>query len=193
MKKSIVLILFTVLSFSSCKKIIESASSVGKDNINVEDLKAVHVNNEYSLSVPDYMTELKSLHDEASFEYANIFKETYTVVLDESKQEFIDTFKEIEMYNDSISALDNYTNIQLQSFQENITDLKVKPLDNKIKNLDSKQYEFHGKVDDLEIAYLIGFIEGKDKMFMIMSWTMDNRYNKYKDTFKLIQGSFKFL
>ena len=191
MKKQLILILSICLSITSCDKILDKASSLSKENIKVEDLKVIRVNDNYSISAPDYMTEMKSLHDEASFRYANIYKETYTIVIDEDKQEFIDTFKEIEIYNDSLTPLENYSDYQIKSIQESIEGSKINEVDFKIKNYPSKQYEFSGKVEGINIAYLIGFVESDDTMYMMMSWTIDNRYKKYKNTFKLIQNSIK--
>lgn len=193
MKKSLVLILFLFISITSCKKIIDSAASIGKDDIKKEDLKSISVNKDYTISVPDYMTELKSLNEDASFQYANIYKDVYTIVIDEDKQEFIKAFEDIGIYNDSLSIVSNYSDYQVKSLQEAINAKEVKELEFKIKNLPSLQYELNGKIEGIDASYLIGFVEGKDKMYMIMSWTVDNRYKKYKNTFKLIQSSFKLI
>ena len=193
MKKSLVLILFLCISITSCKKIIDSAASIGKDDIKKEDLKSISVNKDYIISIPDYMTEMKSLNEDASFQYANIYKDVYTIVIDEDKQEFIKAFRDIEIYNDSLSIVSNYSDYQVKSLQEAINSKEAKELDFKIKNLPSLQYELNGKVDGINASYLIGFIEGKDKMYMIMSWTEEDRYKKYKNTFNLIQSSFKLI
>jgi hypothetical protein len=191
MKKKSILLLVILFSVTSCKKIIESAASFGKEDIKVEDLKAINVLDDYAISVPDYMTEMKSLNEDASFQYANIYKETYTIVIDEDKQEFIKAFKDIEIYNDSLTAIENYSDYQIKSLQESISTEEVKELDFKIKKFPSQQYELNGKIEGINIAYLIGFVEGDDKMYMIMSWTITNRYKKYKSTFRKIQSSFK--
>ena len=193
MKKSLVIILFLCISITSCKKIIDSAASIGKDDIKKEDLKSISVNKDYIISIPDYMTEMKSLNEDASFQYANIYKDVYTIVIDEDKQEFIKAFRDIEIYNDSLSIVSNYSDYQVKSLQEAINSKEAKELEFKIKNLPSLQYELNGKVDGINASYLIGFIEGKDKMYMIMSWTEEDRYKKYKNTFNLIQSSFKLI
>ena len=165
--------------------------SLSKDQVKIEDLKKINVNNEYALSVPEYMTEMKSLHEDASFQYANIFKETYIVIIDESKEEFINTFKELEIYNDSLTPLENYADFQLKSFKESIGALEIKKIDSNIKKLSSEMYQFNGLVEGIDIAYLVSFVEADKKMYMLMSWTMKNRYSKYKKTFKLIYSTFK--
>jgi hypothetical protein len=191
MKNSSIFLFSICFFIVSCKKIIDSASSIGKDDVKIEELKLINVNDEYAVSVPEYMKEMKSLHDEASFQYANIFKETYIIVLDESKDEFISTFKEIEIYNDSLTPLENYSDFQIQSFKESINAINVKKLESRIKKMPSEVYEFKGEVEGLDIAYFVSFIEADTKMYMMMSWTMEGRYNKYKETFKLTHSTFK--
>lgn len=175
----------------SCQKIIESAASFGKDEVKIEELKVISVNDEYAVSVPEYMTELKSLHDDASFQYANLFKETYIIIIDENKEEFITAFEDVEIYNDSLTPLENYADFQLKSFRENMAASDMKKLDSRIKNLPSQIHKFNGKVEGLDIAYVVSFVETDKKMYMIMSWTMKNRYSKYRETFKLIHSTFK--
>lgn len=140
MKKRFIFILTICFSLVSCKKIIDSAASLSKENITAKDLVEVSINNEYSVSIPDYMKEMTSLNDDASFQYANIYKETYTIVIDEDKQEFMDAFKEIGIYNDSLSAIENYSDYQIKSFQESLNSDEVKELDFKLKNLRAKQF-----------------------------------------------------
>jgi hypothetical protein len=164
-----------------------------KEDIKVEDLIEVKVNDLYSISVPDYMKEMKSLNDDASFSYANIFKETYIIVINESKEEFINTFIENKLYDNSKTALENYVDFQLENYQKSIKDIEIKQLKSKINTTNSKQYQFNGKVDNLDIVYLISFVEGENNMYLMMSWTLKDRYTKYKKTFKIIQNSFKIL
>jgi hypothetical protein len=192
-KKRAIFLLLISLSIISCKKIIESAASLGKDEVKIEELKKININDEYVVSIPEYMKELKSLHDDASLQYANLFKETYIVVIDESKEEFITTFKELEIYNDSLSPLENYADFQLKSFKESIGALEIKRIKSNIKKLPSEIHQFNGLVEGIDIAYLVSFIEADKKMYMIMSWTMKNRYSKYKETFKLIHSTFKLI
>ena len=52
-------------------------------------------------------------------------------------------------------------------------------------------YFLLGKIDGIDISYLIGFVEGKENMFMMMSWTTKNGFKKYKNTFNLIHNSLK--
>ena len=193
MKRKIAGLLICIVCFTACNRIVDSVASIGKEELSKKDLKKISVNNLYALGVPNYMKEMKKLHDEASLKYANIFKETYTLVLDENKQEFIDVYNDLEYYDDAVTLLKNYEDVQLNSFKESIEDLKITKTKIKVKNIPSSVYEFHGKVDGMEIGYLVGFIEGKENMYLVMSWTLENRFKKYKDTFQIIQESFEFI
>ena len=192
MKRKLILGLAFLITITSCKKIIDSAGNFGgEDVVKTEDLNIISVADKYTMAVPEYMTELKSLNDDASFQYANIYKETYTIVINENKQDFIDAFKEIEIYNDSLSPLDNYSDYQIKSTKESMDNGEYKKLNTKIRNLDSNQYEVYGKTEGIDVNYLVSFVESDEDVYMIMSWTLKNRYKKYKNTFKLIQNSFK--
>jgi hypothetical protein len=190
MKKIIILLLLASLSMVSCKKIINSVGSVGIEKLKSENYKTVVINDDYSLDIPKYLNEMKALHDEASFEYANIFKEVYVVVLDESKQEFISLFQELELYDDRQTPLENYADFQVKSIRESLGNSKDNRVNLKIRNISSKHHELHGTVDGIEIGYLLGFVESNEKMYMIMTWTLEERYQKYENTMKTIQESF---
>ena len=192
MKRKVFLVLIIFVSLSSCKKIIDSAAALGgEEELTIEKLKVISVEDKYSLSLPKYMTEMKSLNDDASLKYANIYKETYTIVIDEDKHEFINAFKELEIYNDSLTPLENYSDYQMKSFKENMDDADYILLDSKIRSFESNQFEFTGKSEGINIKYLIGFVETDNDMFMLMSWTLKDRYTKYRNTFKQVQNSFK--
>lgn len=194
MKKSILLLFVVFVSLTSCKKIIDSTDAIFNDeDLNIEDLKEYKVKEMYAISVPNYMKELKSLNDDASFEYANVYKENYIIVIDENKQEFIDALTEVEMYNDTKTPLENYADIQLQTFSQNVSGIEIKQLKSQLKNLDSQQYQFFGNVGETDVAYVINFIESEENMFMIMSWTLKEEYEKYKNTILLTQSTFKTL
>ena len=184
MIKKIALLSLTLVFFISC--------NTSKETLQQEDLKQIDVNGLYSLSVPKYMDEMKTLNDDASFEYANIFKEVYTIVIDEKTDDFVKTFEAIDMYDKEKTALENYDIIQKKYLGEGIENLIITPTElSEINSLKAKQSYFNGEVDDLKIAYLISFIEGGDNLFMVMSWTLADRLEKYDSTLKLIHNSFK--
>jgi hypothetical protein len=84
------------------------------------DLKVVSINEDYSMGIPMNMSKTTSLNDDASLQFQNIFKETYVIVIDENKKEFINAYMELSVYDTSRSALSNYSDTQVQSTTANM-------------------------------------------------------------------------
>lgn len=159
-----------------------------------EDFNTVEIESRYKIRLPKYMTEAKNLSEDASLQYQNIFKETYTVVIDESKQEFIDAFTEVGLYDTTLTVSENYRNVQLGMIEENMTILsKSTPVTLRIGKFDAHQVKIEGKVEavDHDISYLFTFVDSDDDLYMIMSWTLKSRKEKYLSTFKEIAQSLR--
>lgn len=188
---SIMLILFIGLIQSACNL------SNKKEELSLDkDFKFIKVNNDYGIHVPDYMKETKDLNNDASLQYANVFKETYVIVIDESKDEFIDTFTELEEYDTTISPVKNYRDVQLKMLIEGM-DVKYKsdPMALSVNGLNAETVELDAQVEGIkyDIGYFITFIEGTENLYMIMEWTLQNRKEKYRTTFDQIARSFRLL
>ncbi|MDN5203688.1 hypothetical protein QQ008_20025 [Fulvivirgaceae bacterium BMA10] len=167
------------------------------ENLSIDkDFVPIKINNEYGIKIPSYMKKTNDLNDEASLQFQNVFKEAYIVIIDESKKEFVDTFKEIGEYNDSISVAKNYRDIQLQFLHEGIDiSMQSEPKSKRIHGLDAELVEIDGRVDGIfyDISYFLTFIEGEEKVYMVMAWTLKKRKEKYKKTFEKAVGSFRLL
>ena len=181
------------ISLFSCMDLIDKR----KENLSLEkDFKSIEINSEYTMSVPKYMKETNGLNDDASLQYQNIFKETYVVVIDEPKEEFVSIFRELGEYNDSLSVIENYRDIQLQFLSEGITiDQSSESEMLKIKDLNAELVTITGKVTGViyGISYTLAFIEGSEDVYMIMAWTLESRQNKYEKTFMQMIKSFRLL
>jgi hypothetical protein len=159
-----------------------------------KDYQTIEINNLYSLKVPNYMKEYKNLHPDGSLNYANIYKETYSVVIDEKKDEFVDVFKSLGEFDDNKSVIVNYTDVQKKMFTEAIDDIKIEDFElTDINNYPARQIKVSGDSEGTRIFYIISFIEGKDNVYMIMSWTLEERSKKYENTLESINNSFKLL
>ncbi|MEZ4857812.1 MAG: hypothetical protein R2781_03290 [Flavobacteriaceae bacterium] len=150
----------------------------------------------YEMQVPEFMKATTGLNTDASMQFQNIYKETYLAVIEESKDDFINTFKDLNEYDESKSPAENYQTIQVDFFTEEMQiTRKERPVKMKINGMDAEQVEFVGRVAgiDFDIYYLMTFIEGKETLYMIMEWTLSSNENTYKDTFKYMANSFKEL
>jgi hypothetical protein len=161
-----------------------------------KDFKTVKIKGKYQMSIPNYMKQTNQLNDEASLQYNNLFKETYVIVIDEDKEQFISAIKEAEMDDATISTIESYRNIQMELLTGNIDVSNENYSEKKtINGMNSEQVTFVGKISgvDDEIAYILTFIEGENDLYMIMDWTLNKYSKKYTNTFLKIADSFKEL
>jgi hypothetical protein len=196
--KSICLFSFCLIVFVSCSDLKSKLDQLANSEevIDTTDFNVVKINNEYQLSVPNYMSEAKNLNDDASLQYQNIFKETYVIVIDESKQSIIDTFLDLGEYDTLKSMAENYRDIQLKMLGEEV---KIKSQSSSkslsINTLNAQQVQLEAEVEDVNepVTYFLTFIEGKENVYMIMAITQADRQEKYGKTFDAIAQSFKLL
>lgn len=191
-KYSITIFAYLVaLSLNSCFDKIKDKLEEGKPE--KPEYKTVEIN-DFSISIPEYMKETDQLHDDAVLQYMNIYKETYIVILEESKEEFIRVYKDLEEYNDSILIIRNYALVQKNFLKENIKVKEQTELQSlKINGMDAEMTELQGMVEGMpvEAAYLMALIEGRDNIYFIMTWTLKDKFEKYKSTFEEMIKSFK--
>ncbi len=179
-----------LLFFASC---LGSSEKTTDENPKIEDFHTVSVNGEYQVSIPKYMRGTTGLNEEASLQYQNARKETYTIIIDEPKEEFVEILKELEEYNAEASAMQNYRAIQLQLLGSTVKiHEKTEPKTKMIHGLESESVEINAHVEgvDEEIAYFLTFINGDKNVYMIMSWTLKSTADQYRKTFELIAESF---
>jgi hypothetical protein len=188
---SVLLFVISAFVFVSCGNLMNKEEKLADS-----DFAPVKINDEYSVKLPDYMKKAESLNDEASLQFQNTFKETYIIVIDEPKEEFITTFIELDQYDSSLSAVENYKLIQMKNLEEAMTrNFVSEPKKLKIHGLDAIQVQMDGNIEAVpnEIAYFLTFIEGRDKLYMMMAWTLRERKEKYSNTFESISKSFRQL
>ncbi len=150
----------------------------------------------YSMGVPTYMSKATSLNEEASLQFQNIFKEAYVIVIDEDKQQFIKTFKELSSYDTTLSVIDNYGSVQLQSVSSRSEVISKEELKNlTINGMNAAATELDAKVEGVSvpISYFLTFVEGKKKLYFIMGWTLQNKKEAYRADYLQMRKSFKEL
>lgn len=150
----------------------------------------------YSLEVPEYMTPATDLNAEASLQYQNVIKETYVVVIDEPKEEFIDVFADLGLYDDSLSPLENYAQFQSESVLEMMRKVakKTELEFTESEGLNKASFSVVGTVEDvpdLTIYYVLGYVEGASTMYTIMGWTLESRIERYGVDLEQMVASFK--
>ena len=197
MCKNIFFVLVFVIGLTSCNQIIEKVADnvvESSSTVSTDDFKTVSINETYQLDVPKYMKDMPTLHPEASLKYGNIFKEAYAVVIDENKQDFIEVFTDLDEYDSHLSPVENYLIVQKKIFDERIEALQTEDYElTKINDLPARQIKAFGNIDGMDISYVIAFVEGKDNIYMIMNWTIDDRFERLVSTFEHVNSTFKLL
>ncbi len=158
------------------------------------DFKKVRIDGKYQLSIPNYMRKTDQLNDEASLQYNNPFKETYTIVIDENKEQFLSAIKESQWADSLGTTIEIYRKLQMSLLGQGIAMTSVENLEvEKIGRLNAKRTQFEGKIEgvDEKIKYLITFVEGRNDLYMIMSWTLNDFSKKYLRTYHQIADSFQ--
>lgn len=184
------LLFFVGFSLTSC---IDFKTKKTSSEPKAEDFNTVVINDQYQIDIPRFMKSTTGLNDEASLQYQNIFKEAYTIIIDEPKDEFVDIFKELGNYDDNLSLLENYRDIQLQFFAERMQVNDQSPVKSlKINGLDAEQVEMDANVEgvDEEISYFLTFLEGTDNVYMVMCWTLKSKKEEHGKTYGVIAESF---
>ena len=160
-------------------------------------VQTVDVHGRYSIDLPTYLTEGHDLNFEASLEYQNINKEVYIIVIDESTEEFIKVFTELDDYDTTKSALDNYADAQMESIRANMSSVTSESQPRKVKTQSGEAIvsDVAGLQDGIDDAmgFTVAFTQGKLCLYMIMTWTFEKTKSIYQEDMNGIIASFKEL
>ncbi|MFT5859757.1 MAG: hypothetical protein ACI865_001861 [Flavobacteriaceae bacterium] len=168
------------------------SSSVSTDSI-FEDLKEqiekveynnVEIANLYAMDLPDFMTVATELNDQASLQYSNPYKEKYIIVINESKDEFVEIFKSLDMYDDEKSIVDNFAEQQYNFMKEEsniVSETEMRSL--KTNGMKVRSIDFDANVAGIPetVSYFYGFVEGEENLYTIMAWTAKGKKDSYKE------------
>jgi hypothetical protein len=137
--------------------------------------RTIIINNQYSVVLRNHMVQAYDLNDEASLQYNDIYKELYIIVIDEPSNDFMKAFIEVGDWDSTMSVVENYRRVQIQSFKESINMTAAPQVKKTFAGKSPMEIvEFTGLVDGIEeaISYKIGFIEADKNLYMIMTWTL---------------------
>jgi hypothetical protein len=188
-KKTLILgSLVAVFLFNSCTAPSEDFDSITDaiNSLEISDDAAVEtreINGLYSMDIPTILSSTTELNDDASLQYNSLYGEKYIIVIDENKKEFVDMFNSIGEYDESISVVDNYANVQLSFMDESLTvsdesslkSFKINGMDARVKAMDG---EILGVAE--EISYWLGYVEGENTLYTIMAWTLKSRKSSFE-------------
>lgn len=189
-------VLAFTITLAACGNKTESKdgeTATADAGVDISSFKEAKIDNRYSMKLPDYMSSTTTLNDDASLQYQNIIKETYMIVIDEDKQEFVDALNSIGSYDSTASILKNYSKFQAETIKESASEKSNESSKGlKINGFDAEIVEFEGKIPEVpsSVYYMLTFIESADRLYMVMAWTFVDRKDKYKPDFEAAVKSF---
>jgi len=120
------------------------------------------------------------LHEEATLEVGNEFSEAYLICLPDFKFE-------LEGFD-----LKQFANLLINSHTKSNPDSTVEFIEERsVNGLPALHYKVKSRVDSLEIIYRFSFIEGEDKFYQILAWSLASRYSGNSDKLESAIESFK--
>lgn len=180
MKKLLALVGITILLFSSCNS--------------VSGTKSEKVGGRASIMVPISMSVTNKLNEDAVFQMQNIFQELYIIVIEEDRQEFKNIINSNSSRVEENHSFDFkvYSDVIISSLEEDL-DLKekIEPRLDSINGLPASISEFVGVVNGLDIFYKHACVEGKDKYYQVLTWTLVSRKDKHLESMNAMINSFK--
>jgi hypothetical protein len=178
--KKITILLLTILSLNSCQS--------------GDEQQTVTIENKYSVAIPSFLTKASGLNDDASLQYQHAWKEFYVIVIDESKadiQKVLDDNNLTETHNNDIKS---YSELLMNGFETAVTiSHKSEIIDTTINNMPARLLTLSGRTEGIDAYYSIAFIQGKERYYQIMAWTLSNKEYEYKDKMKRIMYTLKEL
>ncbi|NDV16973.1 hypothetical protein GO009_13150 [Muricauda sp. TY007] len=187
------LFVLLILSCSSCKNFNAEKNDSGPKS---QDFNTVAINNEYQINIPRFMKGTTGLNEEASLQYQSLLQEAYLLVIDEPKSRFEEVYRDLGQYDEQLSTIQNYRDARLKILSRTTEiNSKSKPRSFKINGLSAEFIEIDANINGVsdEISYFLTFVEGNDRVYMIMAWTLKDKKVEHKKTFKTIAESFELI
>lgn len=167
-----------------------------RTSIDTSEYKTETIENNFQISIPKKMKKASQLNPEASMQFENNNDNTFLVILQEDRSDFLKAYGEAGFLDNTMSDIENYRKLQVDYFVKRLTLLEEgEPDAVKINGNNAAQIEFTCQVPtaNSNIFYVMTFIEGEDDLYMIISWTISLLEDDHKDTFYAMADSFKEL
>jgi len=88
--------------------------------------------------------------------------------------------------------IEGFSELVLEDFFNNIEIIEKSEIaDSTINNLKTKRIYFSGTVKGVDASFIIGFVEGKDNFYQVMTWILIENKEKHEAKMEQIISSFK--
>ena len=174
MKLKFIAAALTLFILTACKHTIETVKVEGK----------------YTLDLPSFLNKTDDLNKAASLQYKNEMREFYVLVMDEPKENFHKVLNEGGLDYDR--NLNGYSEILAKDIAKS-SGIEITPKLQKttINNLNARLLNFQGVVNGVDVYWKIAYIEGKNRYYQILTWTLPNKKSDNEAAMDAIINSFK--
>jgi hypothetical protein len=147
-------------------------SVVAGCNLKKTNFKEVKGKTNFTMQMPEYLTEVTDLNADASLQYSNTKEEVYLIVIDDSKEELKKA--------DVTYTLQQYFDFAAKNLEGSVSNYKLAtPVSKTINGNKALVGEITGKFQQYDVYYKIGAIESPKNFYQVVTWTMGDKKDKY--------------
>lgn len=175
-KFGILLVIFLVVFTTACGGLTEIDFN---DETQVK--RVLSSDNGSSILVPKIWSDVRIEGDHVDINVESPLKEQYAVVLTESADLFSEDM-----------TLDDYYELISESMRESMDNTTLtEPQSSEIDNSPALLFELHEEGDEVKISYLVALVKGESNYYQIVTWTLQDKFEDYKDLYMNIINSFE--
>ena len=176
------LLMTSCFSSSSSNDLKKSLEDLKKDLNTVNYVETDIDSLDFSMVLPDYMVSTTTLDADRPLQYMNAVKEQYIVASYELVSDVEPSLKALKY--DGKTLLDQYVSYNKEVIEEGVKISKQEPIKKMtIDGMQAQMLQFDGMVEGISegISYYTVFIQSKDKLYFIMTWTLESRKDDFKE------------
>ena len=130
------------------------------------------------ITVPDDWDAMTDLNDVAIIQAANLAKEQYIIVIDDTKEDFADP------------NLAQYSDITAQLIVDGLNAPEVDaPTELTINGYPALQKEIRGSIDNINVVYLHTSVETPSHFYQVLTWTLKSRFDQNRSVLQEVTNS----
>jgi hypothetical protein len=177
------LLMTSCFSSSSSNDLKKSLEDLKKELNTVNYVETDIDSLDFSMVLPDYMVSTTTLDADRPLQYMNAVKEQYIVASYELISDVEPSLKALKKYEGK-TLLDQYVSYNKEVIEEGVKISKQEPVKKMtIDGMPAQMLQFDGMVEGISegISYYTVFIQSKDKLYFIMTWTLESRKDDFKE------------
>ena len=156
--------------------------------------REVVIENKFKMQLPGYLSS-NNLNEDASLMYANLLREVYVMVMEDTFEAMHNALVENELTDDYSSDFNGFcklvSNDESDAFL--ITDDRPKLKDTTINGMQSRYYENTRKINGVDAYYKLALVTGKSTYYQVIAWTLASRADRHDKALKEMIDSFEEL